>query len=64
MGCRPQDITFPNLACSLITLDTSEVSGERHMNVHDGHLLKRRLDKQVRIEPRPTAHTASAEAYV
>jgi len=40
------DITFPNLACSLITLDTSEVSGERHMNVHDGHLLKRRLDKQ------------------
>jgi len=47
VGFHPQDITFPNLACSLITLDTSEVSGERHMNVHDGHLLKRRLDKQV-----------------
>jgi hypothetical protein len=43
----PQDITFPNLACSLITLDTSEVSGERQMDVHDGHLLKRRLNKEV-----------------
>lgn len=39
------DITFPKVACSLISLDTTDVSGERHMDIHDGHILKRRLDK-------------------
>jgi len=46
------DITFPRVACSLITLDTAEVSGERHMDIHDGHILKRRLNSDgVPIEP-------------
>mmetsp|Transcript_24844 Transcript_24844/g.41530 ORF Transcript_24844/g.41530 Transcript_24844/m.41530 type:complete len:437 (-) Transcript_24844:232-1542(-) len=46
------DITFPRVSCSLITLDTTEVSGERHMDVHDGHILKRRLNSEgIPIEP-------------
>eukprot|EP00238_Polyblepharides_amylifera_P002976 CAMPEP_0196586088 /NCGR_PEP_ID=MMETSP1081-20130531/53079_1 /TAXON_ID=36882 /ORGANISM="Pyramimonas amylifera, Strain CCMP720" /LENGTH=351 /DNA_ID=CAMNT_0041907847 /DNA_START=16 /DNA_END=1071 /DNA_ORIENTATION=+ len=39
------DITFPRVSCSIISLDTTEVSGERHMDIHDGHILKRRLDQ-------------------
>eukprot|EP00959_Pyramimonas_sp_CCMP1952_P438116 9171864-Pyramimonas_sp.AAC.1 len=46
MSRGSQDITFPRVSCSIITLDTTEVSGERHMDIHDGHILKRRLNSE------------------
>ena len=39
------DITFHSMACNLITLDTSDKAGEQHYDVHDGHIEKRRVDK-------------------
>ena len=39
------DITFHSLACELITLDSLDAAGEVHHDVHDGHITKRRLDR-------------------
>jgi hypothetical protein len=39
------DITFHGMACDLIALDTSDKAGEQHYDVHDGHIKKRRLDR-------------------
>jgi hypothetical protein len=37
------DVTFPALQCSIISLDSMDISGERHLDVrHD--IIKRRLD--------------------
>ncbi|KAH0878229.1 hypothetical protein HID58_065623, partial [Brassica napus] len=37
------DVTFPALQCSIISIDTMDISGERHLDVrHD--IFKRRLD--------------------
>ncbi|XP_010535613.1 PREDICTED: endoplasmic reticulum-Golgi intermediate compartment protein 3-like [Tarenaya hassleriana] len=37
------DVTFPALACSIISLDAMDISGEQHLDVkHD--IIKRRLD--------------------
>ncbi|CAN7050476.1 unnamed protein product [Brassica rapa subsp. trilocularis] len=37
------DVTFPALQCSIISIDTMDISGERHLDVrHD--IIKRRLD--------------------
>lgn len=53
------DIEFPRISCSIITLDTAEASGERHLDVHDGHLTKQRLDSNgERIAP-PTKDTVN-----
>lgn len=42
------NITFPNLACSVISLDAMDVSGEQHLDVkHD--IFKRRLDSAGRV---------------
>jgi len=40
------DVTFHSLACELITLDTLDAAGEVHHDVHDGHITKRRLDRE------------------
>ncbi|KAH7677458.1 COPII vesicle protein [Dioscorea alata] len=37
------DVTFPSLACSLLSVDTMDISGEQHYDIrHD--IIKRRLD--------------------
>lgn len=37
------DVTFPNVPCSLVSLDAMDISGERHFNIrHD--IFKRRID--------------------
>jgi len=43
------DITFHSMACDLIALDTSDKAGEQHYDVHDGHIKKRRLDRNGNI---------------
>ncbi|KAH7331842.1 hypothetical protein KP509_20G053000 [Ceratopteris richardii] len=46
------NITFPNLACSIISLDAMDVSGEQHLDVKDD-IFKRRLDSMGRVLERP-----------
>ena len=43
------DITFHSLPCNLIALDTADKAGEQHFDVHDGHIKKRRLDRDGNI---------------
>ncbi len=43
------DITFHSMACDLIALDTSDKAGEQHYDVHDGHIKKRRLDRNGKV---------------
>lgn len=38
------DVTFPSLACSLIAVDTMDISGEQHYDIrHD--IMKKRIDR-------------------
>ena len=46
------DVTFHSLACELITLDSLDAAGEVHHDVHDGHITKRRLDRDGKPIPR------------
>ncbi|KAK3423654.1 endoplasmic reticulum-Golgi intermediate compartment protein 3 [Eucalyptus grandis] len=42
------DVTFPALACSMLSLDAMDVSGEQHLDVrHD--IIKRRLDSNGQV---------------
>lgn len=45
------DVTFPSLACSIISLDAMDISGEQHLDVkHD--IFKKRLDSTGKaVEP-------------
>eukprot|EP01018_Ginkgo_biloba_P038299 Gb_09189 [translate_table: standard] len=47
------DVTFPALACSILSLDAMDISGEQHLDVkHD--IIKKRLDPSGKvIETRP-----------
>ncbi|KAK8935715.1 Protein disulfide-isomerase 5-4 [Platanthera zijinensis] len=42
------DVTFPSLACSLLSLDAMDISGERHYDIlHD--IVKKRLDQSGKV---------------
>ncbi|MCO5572437.1 hypothetical protein L7F22_026192 [Adiantum nelumboides] len=57
------NITFPNLACSILSLDAMDVSGEQHLDVkHD--IFKRRLDSLGRVlEPPKPEQIGGAQPY-
>lgn len=39
------NITFPNLRCDEVSVDTVDSSGENQINIHAGYLHKRSVDK-------------------
>jgi hypothetical protein len=38
------DVTFPHLACGVVSLDAMDVSGEQHLDVAH-NIFKRRIDE-------------------
>ncbi|KAH9325488.1 hypothetical protein KI387_005666 [Taxus chinensis] len=47
------DVTFPALACSILSLDAMDISGEQHLDVKH-NIIKKRIDSQGNvIETRP-----------
>ena len=42
------DVTFPALACSILSLDTMDISGEQHLDVRH-NIIKERIDQHGNI---------------
>ncbi|KAJ7556838.1 hypothetical protein O6H91_05G100600 [Diphasiastrum complanatum] len=47
------DVTFPALACSIISLDAMDISGEQHLDVKH-NIFKKRLDSSGKVVEPPT----------
>eukprot|EP00250_Pteridium_aquilinum_P003513 c13825_g1_i2 orf=635-1795(-) len=50
------DITFPSLACSIVSLDAMDISGEQHLDVKH-NIYKKRLDSTGKVVEPPKQET-------
>ncbi|CAM6030099.1 unnamed protein product [Sphagnum balticum] len=53
------DITFPSLACSVVSLDVVDISGEQHRDVRH-NIFKKRLDPSGKVIEAPKADTINS----
>ncbi|CAK9876341.1 unnamed protein product [Sphagnum jensenii] len=53
------DITFPSLACSVVSLDAVDISGEQHRDVRH-NIFKKRLDPSGKVIEAPKADTINS----
>jgi hypothetical protein len=53
------NITFPSLACSVVSLDAVDISGEQHRDVRH-NIFKRRLDPSGKVIEAPKADTINS----
>jgi hypothetical protein len=53
------DITFPSLACSVVSLDALDISGEQHRDVRH-NIFKKRLDPSGKVIETPKADTINS----